>query len=238
MKLTFLGTRGGITARSSAHYMQSSLLIRYRTSALIIDWGTDWLKHTPPPCLALLITHGHSDHAGGLASGFPYPVYATAETAQKLKRYPLTFKKVTPRRAFILGPFTIETFPVYHSVLFPAVGYRISAGAKTLFYCPDLISIIDEADALKNLTVYIGDGALTTRRMLVRKKEGVPVGHSPIKDQLAWCKAHSVPKAIITHCGSELVKGNREEKEALIENLGELEEVETMVAFDGMKITL
>ena len=91
---------------------------------------------------------------------------------------------------------------------------------------------------LKSLTVYIGDGAFTSRRMLVRKKEGIPVGHSPIKDQLAWCKAQGVPKAIITHCGSELVKGNREEKEALIENLGELEEVETMVAFDGMKITL
>ena len=53
----------------------------------------------------------------------------------------------------------------------------------------------------KELTVYIGDGALTSRRMLVGEKEGIPVGHSPIKDQLVRCKAQGVPKAIFTHCG-------------------------------------
>lgn len=118
------------------------------------------------------------------------------------------------------------------------MGYRISAGTKTLFYSPDLISIIDEADALKDLTVYIGDGALTSRRMLVRKKEGIPVGHSPIKDQLAWCKAQGVQKAIFTHCGSEIVKGDREEKEELIHILGKAVGVKTMVAYDGMNIEI
>ena len=50
-----------------------------------------------------------------------------------------------------------------HSILAPAVGYRVSAGHACIFYAPDLIFIHDRAAALKEVQIYIGDGATLTR---------------------------------------------------------------------------
>ena len=44
-----------------------------------------------------------------------------------------------------------------HSILAPAVGYRVSAGRVRIFYAPDLIFIHDRAAALKGVQLYIGD---------------------------------------------------------------------------------
>jgi len=41
MKLTFLGTRGEIEARTRRHRMHTSLLVSYRTADVMIDCGLD-----------------------------------------------------------------------------------------------------------------------------------------------------------------------------------------------------
>lgn len=236
MKLTFLGTRGGIFARSPLHYMHSVLLIEFRKSALLIDWGADWLGHIPPKIDGLLITHAHDDHIGGLVRGFPASVYCSNESAGVLEKYPLDLFILEPRKPFSVGSFIIEFFPVLHSVRAPAVGYRIQAGKRTIFYVSDLISIVDVKDALSGIDLYIGDGSLITRRMLVRKKQGTLVGHSPIKDQLTWCAQYGVPRMIITHCGSEITKGDEATIAHKIEALAREYDVKTQIAYDGMTI--
>ena len=41
MKLTFLGTRGEIEARTRGHRMHSSLLLSYRRAKVMIDCGLE-----------------------------------------------------------------------------------------------------------------------------------------------------------------------------------------------------
>src|SRR5215468_5858243 len=116
MTLKFLGTRGEIEARSRRHRMHSSLLIIDRWKVMI-DCGNDWLerlRRIHPD--AILLTHAHPDHAGGLKFGSPCPVLATAETWGVLARYPIAERHVVlPYRKLQVGGFALEAFPVEHS---------------------------------------------------------------------------------------------------------------------------
>lgn len=239
MKLVFLGTRGGIKARSPLHMMNSSLLISYLDTTILIDWGHDWLNCPQPAADALLITHAHDDHVGGLANGASWPVYASKESWAVIDRYPIKDRHtIVARTPFWLGSLLIEPFAIHHSLKAPALGYRISSKAHTLFYISDVASIKDEQDALTNITLYIGDGALTTRTMLLRIKGHSLIGHAPIAYQLEWCQKYDVPQAIFTHCGTEIVTGDLAYIEAKVNGLAHLYSIPTMIAYDGMTITL
>ncbi len=64
VKLTFLGTRGEIDARTRRHRMHTSLLVSYRSANVMIDCGLDWLgklERVGPN--AIVLTHAHPDHA-------------------------------------------------------------------------------------------------------------------------------------------------------------------------------
>ena len=86
MKLTFLGTRGEIEARTRWHRMHNSLMISHGGYDVMIDCGLDWLGkvHRLSPA-AIVLTHAHPDHAWGLKKGAPCPVYAPQKTWQTLK---------------------------------------------------------------------------------------------------------------------------------------------------------
>ncbi len=77
---------------------------------------------------AIILTHGHEDHIGGLPwilSELKVPVYATEFTLAlvegKLEEHHLldetTLIEITPREKFALGPFTIEPIRVTHSLV-------------------------------------------------------------------------------------------------------------------------
>jgi phosphoribosyl 1,2-cyclic phosphodiesterase len=243
MKITFLGTRGYIDATTRRHKRHTSTLITYKQTRLLIDCCLDWLtkiaylkkKYKPD---ALFITHAHPDHAWGLKNGALCPVYATKESWQIMAKYPIKERHiVNSRKKVVIGGVTIETFPVVHSIRAPAVGYRITARNTIIFCAHDLVYIEHRKKALNNIDLYIGDGA-SIKRPIIRKRDGVLFGHSPISTQLTWCKKEGVPRAIFTHCGSEIVEGDGRTINAKIQALGKERGVEVQIAHDGLEIEI
>jgi len=239
VKLRFLGTRGEIDLRTRLHKMHSSLEISYRGHAVMIDCGADWLlriRQMRPA--AIVVTHAHPDHAWGLKEGAPCEVYATAETWGSISGYAISQRVVIKRRSpFEIHGIALEAFPVEHSTRAPAVGYRISAGRSTIFYAPDLVYIYETHQALTGIRAYVGDGA-SLRRPLVRKKGSALVGHAAVTTQLGWCAREGVARALITHCGSEIVGMESRVANRVVRDLGLERGVSAQIAFDGLEVTL
>jgi phosphoribosyl 1,2-cyclic phosphodiesterase len=239
MQLTFVGTRGEIEMRTRRHRMHTSLLISHRGQRVMIDCGLDWLgKFERLHPNAIVLTHAHPDHAWGLRDGAPCPVHAPQKTWDTLRKCRVDdrhlVKERTPTK--ICG-ITFEAFSVEHSILAPAVGYRVSAGRVSIFYVPDLVFIHDRPDALKNVQIYIGDGA-TVARSFIRKRGKTLIGHSPVRTQLTWCQKEGVSRAVITHCGSEIVTSDEREVSAKVRAIASERGVEVCIAYDGMKVEL
>jgi phosphoribosyl 1,2-cyclic phosphodiesterase len=239
MKLVFLGTRGEIEARTRRHRMHSSLLVSYRSARVMIDCGLDWLgKFERLPPGAIVLTHAHPDHAWGLKNGAPCPVHAPEKTWQTLQGCTVKERHlIKERRPTKISGILFEAFPVEHSILAPAVGYRVTAGQVSIFYAPDLIFIHDRAAALKDVQIYIGDGATLTRSF-IRKRGKHLIGHAPVRTQLAWCRKEGVPRAIITHCGSEIVTDDERKVFAKLRGIVSEPGLAVRIAYDGMKLIL
>jgi phosphoribosyl 1,2-cyclic phosphodiesterase len=239
MILTFIGTRGEIDARTRRHRMHTSLLVSYRRAKVMIDCGLDWLgrlERVDPSAIAL--THAHPDHAWGLKGGAPCPVFATQKTWQELQHYPINDRHlIKERTATMICGITFEAFSVEHSILSPAVGYRVTAGRACIFYAPDLIFIHQRSAALHGAQIYIGDGATVTQSFIRRRGKAL-IGHSPVRTQLTWCEKEGVPRAIITHCGSEIVTGEKRDIAAKVDAMATERGIKVRIAYDGMKLRI
>lgn len=240
MKLTFLGTRGYIDARSPEHDKHASLLVTYRGRSVRIDCGEDWLGLCGQADeQAIFLTHCHPDHAFGLRQGAPCPVYATCESWQLMADWPIAQRyTITPRMPVEVAGITFEAFSVEHSTRCPTVGYRITAGRVTVFYAPDIVYLHDREAALVGCRIYIGDGA-TIDRSFVRKQRdtGALIGHAPVRTQLTWCQKLGVPRMIVTHCGSQIVTAGAD-PERQIQQYALERGVAAQIATDGMEVVV
>lgn len=238
-RLVFIGTRGEIEARTKLHNMHSSLLLVADAKKVMLDCGLDWLgKFQRLKPNAIVLTHAHPDHAWGLKNGAPCPVYAPERTWNSLKNCESIERRIIDLRSptEIFG-ITFEAFPVEHSLRCPAVGYRISRGGNSVFYSPDVVYIPERAEALAGVDIYIGDGA-SMARSFVRRRGNHIFGHAPVRTQLTWCQKENVPRAIFTHCGSEIVTSDSKTISASLAKWAEERSVQAQVAFDGMEIPL
>ncbi|HEY8504329.1 MAG TPA: MBL fold metallo-hydrolase [Gemmataceae bacterium] len=238
MRLVFLGTRGEIEARTPRHGRHTALLIRHARRRVMIDCGADWaeaVRDVRPH--AIVLTHAHPDHAWGLKGGAPCPVWATGACWEGIADFPIDRREhVNPREPFEVAGVRFEAFPVDHSLRAPAVGYRVAAPGGDFFYVPDVAWIPDRGAALGGVRLYIGDGATVTRSM-VRRQDGKLFGHVPVRTQLTWCRKEGVPRAVFTHCGSEIVAAKDEDAVIVqIRELAAARGVEAEVAYDGMTL--
>jgi len=238
MKLIFLGTRANTDGRTRRHRRHSALLVCFGQARVMIDCGADWLgriEQLAPD--AIVVTHAHPDHAWGLRKGALRPVFATTETWRLLAGYPFANRHViAPRSPTNVAGIVFEAFTVDHSVRAPAVGYRVSAGGRALFYAPHVVAIPECGAALAGIDLYVGDGS-TFMRPMVRRKGKVLFGHTTVRAQLGWCQKEGVPCTVFTHCGSEVLSDalrlGRE-----IEETAHLLGVKARFAYDGLEIAM
>ncbi len=106
---------------------------------------------------AIVLTHGHEDHIGGLPwilSELKVPVYATEFTLAyvegKLEEHQLLddteLIEITPKEKFTIGPFTIEPIRVTHSLV-DCVALAIDTPAGVVIHTGDFkidLSPLDE----------------------------------------------------------------------------------------------
>lgn len=178
MKLTFLGTGTSVgVPQIGCHCPTCSSTDprdnRLRASAIVhldngknilIDCGPDFrtqiLRQGSPELAAMLITHSHYDHTGGIDDLRPYckghihfPTYCKADVAEDLRqRNPWSFAKVLypgvptfaiheidAEKPFIVEDTEIIPLPVMHGKL-PILGFRIG----DLAYITDCKTMPDE----------------------------------------------------------------------------------------------
>jgi hypothetical protein len=113
----------------------------------------------------------------------------------------------------------------------------VATKAGCFFYLPDVAALPDASEALQGIDVYIGDGA-TIRRPMLRRREGTVIGHAPITVHLGWCQAAGVRRAIFTHCGSAIVRGDARVVNSLIGQLGRERGIDVRLARDGDRLVI
>jgi phosphoribosyl 1,2-cyclic phosphodiesterase len=238
MMLTFLGTRGDIDVRTRRHRRHTSTLVSHRRTRVMVDCGADWLRAVERVLPdAIVLTHAHPDHVDGLRQGSSCPVYAPAAVWTAIAGWPIQERHLLPPGTPTnIGGIRFEAFPLDHSVIAPAVGYRITTGQTTVFYAPDVLRIRHAATALEGIGLYVGDGAAIVRPIVrIERRRHTAVGHASIAAQLEWCARTGVPRAVFTHCGRAIVAGPSE-VEARVSALGRARQVEAWVAYDGLRM--
>lgn len=205
MKLTFLGSRGSQAEFSANHQRHSALLIESGTQSLMLDCGSDWDSDVLAFQLdAIILTHAHDDHAGGIGPDIECPIYATAATWEILGRADIRHKRIfAPGQRLAFAELELLPHTIGHSFRAPAVSLRIDSPAGSVFYAPDIASLQD-LEPMTGCMLYIGDGSCWDDSLL-RKEQSVLCGHAAIPQQLAWCRDAGVTEAIFTHCGTGIV---------------------------------
>ena len=134
-------------------------IISHGDTHLLIDAGISLrrireciksLGLTPNDLTAVLITHEHSDHIGGIEMLVKYhktPVFASCGSGYGLScvlpeadPYINCFEAGV---SFQLGDITVSSFRTPHDAI-ESVGYKLSAGGRTLVYATDLGSLTEE----------------------------------------------------------------------------------------------
>lgn len=220
--------------------LRTSVLIESEKSIICIDAGPDFRQQMINAKVkrldAILITHEHKDHIGGLddvrplifVQQKPMTIYASKESQEEIKReysyafvdgnnkYPgtPTFDLIDLDENIItIGDLTIEPIKLKHYTL-TSYGFKIGNFA----YITDLSELSEAAFNKLKGTEYLIIEAL-------RKKEHY--SHISLSEAIDIAKRLNVKKAWFTHVSHEMGKA-AEVNPTLPENM--------MLAYDGLEI--
>lgn len=131
---------------------QTHILLDAGISARRITTGLKELGIAPEELTAILVTHDHSDHIGGLTvltKKVKAPIYATYPTCRTIAgKAPCAQELLRPCQAgFVLdlGEVLVESFATSHDAP-GSVGYSISGGGQRLVLCTDLGFVSKEVE--------------------------------------------------------------------------------------------
>lgn len=227
MKITFLGTGTStgvpqIGCRCSTctsvdprdRRFRASAIVETRGRRLLIDCGPDFrtqiLREDSPPLDALLITHSHYDHVGGIddlrpyCKNGPFPVYCTADVAEDLRnRVPYCFYEhlypgvptfdihiITPLDTFQVNGIEVTPLPVMHGKL-RIVGYRIG----NLAYITDCLTLPDES-----LRLIKGVDTLVINALRIKPH----MSHMNLRQALDVIKSAGPRQTLLTHISHDM----------------------------------
>lgn len=188
MKVTFLGTgtstgtpvigcKCKVCASTDPHdtRLRCSALLETETTRLLIDCGPDFRQQVLPLPFkkidAILLTHSHYDHVGGIDDVRPFcrfgdvDIYANQRTADYLHhsipycfaeiKYPgvpeIRLHTILPNKPLRIGDIDLLPIEVMHGKL-PILGYRFGRFA----YITDMKTITpQEAEKLKGVEILV-----------------------------------------------------------------------------------
>lgn len=203
--------------------LRCSALVEVDGANILIDCGPDFRQQMLgidfKPLDAVLITHEHYDHVGGLDDLRPYSVFGGVSVyAEKFcmdhlmeripycftppeKRYPgvpaLDLMEIEPHKPLVVKGVTIMPIRVMHAKL-PIVGFRIGNFA----YITDMKTIPDsELPMLEGVEYLIVNG--------LRHKEHP--SHQTIEEAIAFARQLGVKEAWLIHMSHHIRRHQQEE---------------------------
>lgn len=220
--------------------LRASALLSINTTNILIDCGPDFraqmLNNNSPHLDALLITHSHYDHTGGIDDLRPYckngkdfPIYCKDDVAYDLKnRVPYCFVKhpypgvpsfdihiINPDEPFYIGDIEITPLPVMHYKL-PILGFKINN-----------LAYITDARAISDKTINLLKGIDTLVINALRHEEHL--SHFNLEQALEVIGIVNPRISYLTHLCHQM-GFHDEEEQKLPQNV--------KIAYDGLAISI
>lgn len=194
--------------------LRASVLVTHQGHPILIDCGPDFryqmLRAGAPNLEAVLLTHSHYDHVGGLDDLRPYciqsefPIYCREDVSGDLHaRLPYCFgvglrpgiphydiHVVDDARPFMVGDIEITPLPVMHARL-PILGFRIGS-----------MAYITDCKTMPATTLALLKGVDTLVINALRRKPHV--SHMSLSQALKVIEDVSPRQALLTHMSHDM----------------------------------